>query len=381
MTIKTLLLSPIALALLTPLASAQTATFTWLDQSFSANDMTPDGRIVVGDSASGGYIWSQEDGYTFIGGMGAVAVSDDGSVVLGAVEDPKTGAQAAGIWTADAGWQSLGGLGDPCGSLSSPYELSADGAVAVGLGWIGCNAHAVRSTPEAELEGLEHLAQGNNRASVVSADGTLIGGFAQGSFSRTPAIWHADGTGELLDPPNGDVVGEVHAISDDGLTVLGEWNGDAFYRTEEEGVVTFPTLFASWTGVPCDLADDGTIVGFDIQLTSRRAWIKHPGEDAIMLSNYLTLLGTEGHPSLLEVAQAISTNGRVIIGHNAFSMGWIIHITPDPDLDGDGTVGFGDLLTLLASWGPCTGACVADLDGDGIVGFTDLLTLLAAWGT
>ncbi|MBX3372586.1 MAG: hypothetical protein KF817_02020 [Phycisphaeraceae bacterium] len=49
------------------------------------------------------------------------------------------------------------------------------------------------------------------------------------------------------------------------------------------------------------------------------------------------------------------------------------------DLDDDGTVGFMDLLALLATWGGCDG-CTADLDCDGTVGFADLLQLLAAWG-
>ncbi|MBX3374199.1 MAG: hypothetical protein KF817_10210 [Phycisphaeraceae bacterium] len=49
------------------------------------------------------------------------------------------------------------------------------------------------------------------------------------------------------------------------------------------------------------------------------------------------------------------------------------------DLDGDGAVGFEDLLVLLSAWGPCPGACDADLTGDCQVGFDDLLALLAAW--
>ncbi len=54
---------------------------------------------------------------------------------------------------------------------------------------------------------------------------------------------------------------------------------------------------------------------------------------------------------------------------------------PTPgDLDGDGAVGFTDLVMLLAAWGPCGVPCAADLDGDGAVGFTDLLALLASWG-
>ncbi len=52
----------------------------------------------------------------------------------------------------------------------------------------------------------------------------------------------------------------------------------------------------------------------------------------------------------------------------------------DADLDGNGTVGIGDLLIMLAQWGPC-GACPADLDGSGSVGINDLLDLLAVWGS
>ena len=50
------------------------------------------------------------------------------------------------------------------------------------------------------------------------------------------------------------------------------------------------------------------------------------------------------------------------------------------DLDESGDVGFGDLLILLAAWGPCEGDCPEDLDDDNDVDFDDLLILLSAWG-
>lgn len=51
------------------------------------------------------------------------------------------------------------------------------------------------------------------------------------------------------------------------------------------------------------------------------------------------------------------------------------------DLNADGAVGAGDLLILLANWGPCAkGCCSADLDLDGTVAGADLLILLANWG-
>ena len=50
------------------------------------------------------------------------------------------------------------------------------------------------------------------------------------------------------------------------------------------------------------------------------------------------------------------------------------------DLDGDGSIGGGDLALLLGAWGRCKG-CAADLDGNGDVGAPDLAVLLSAWGS
>ncbi len=364
------------------LASAQTATFMYLEGTSSAMDMTPDGRIVVGGHPTqGGYYWTAEDGFTYIGGNQAVAVSDDGSVIFGSVTN-EDGHEEAAIWTADAGWELLGGLpgGLPCPSISSAYELSADGSVAVGLSWIdGCDGAAFRWTPEDEMVGLETLANGGNRASVVSADGQLAAGFAQGSFSRTPAIWYADGTGELLDPPNGDVSGEVRGMNDDGTILLGNWDGDAFYWTEDEGVVTFEGVITSWVAAPLDIADNGTIVGFDYMMTSRIGWIRPAGDNAYQLAQYLIARGAEGVPSQLQVAQAISADGRVIIGHNFPGGGWIAYLGSPADINGDGKVDVLDLLEVLGAWGECSGECPADVNGDGVVDVLDLLAVLSAW--
>ncbi len=48
------------------------------------------------------------------------------------------------------------------------------------------------------------------------------------------------------------------------------------------------------------------------------------------------------------------------------------------DLDGDGTIGAGDLSILLGAWGT---AGPGDLDGDGTVGASDLSALLGIWGS
>ena len=62
----------------------------------------------------------------------------------------------------------------------------------------------------------------------------------------------------------------------------------------------------------------------------------------------------------------------------------IIFIELDPgcegDIDGSGAVDVGDILAILAAWGPCDGECPEDVDENGDVGFSDLLIVLKAWG-
>ncbi|MEE2973209.1 MAG: hypothetical protein VX672_08785, partial [Planctomycetota bacterium] len=50
----------------------------------------------------------------------------------------------------------------------------------------------------------------------------------------------------------------------------------------------------------------------------------------------------------------------------------------DPDLDGDGVVGGGDMGLMLAAWG--TPGPLGDLNRDGTVDGVDLGLLLVAWG-
>jgi hypothetical protein len=49
------------------------------------------------------------------------------------------------------------------------------------------------------------------------------------------------------------------------------------------------------------------------------------------------------------------------------------------DVDGSGAVDTGDLVAVLAAWGPCPG-CPEDFDGSGVVDTGDLLVVLSTWG-
>ena len=76
-----------------------------------------------------------------------------------------------------------------------------------------------------------------------------------------------------------------------------------------------------------------------------------------------------GHELLLRVGGFSTNSGTgTLIRTQTTDCPW--------DLDDNAVVGVSDLLSLLASWGPCKG-CPADFDGNGHVGVSDLLSLLA----
>ncbi len=389
-----------ALLFAAPAAIADTVTFQLIPDAASADDMSPDGRFIVGTAtfASGGGAY-RYDSYDQVfvhlpaPGRRAVAVSDDGSVVLGDMADPETGNDVAAIWRASTNtWESLGyfpGTPDLCGGLSGAYDLSADGRVAVGLGWMnGCHGRAFRWTAETGMVALQNLANGANRASVVSANGSLIAGFAQGSFDRTPAIWGATGPGQLLDPPNGNAQGEIFGMNPAGTILLGTWNGKATKWTNGNAVRTTigaGSALPGWTGIPTGIANTGTIVGFDFIGGNRRAWLQPNGTGSIVaLETYITTNGGTIPDELpLQVCQAISADGSRIIGHGLFTGGFLVTISNQSGctadiapLGGDGVVNGADLGQLLGQWS----SAGADLNGDGITDGADLGILLGAWG-
>jgi hypothetical protein len=95
-----------------------------------------------------------------------------------------------------------------------------------------------------------------------------------------------------------------------------------------------------------------------------------------------------------EVTVTLATNANVLPpGHYLLfamvddipSVARIIEVVQQVpgDTNGDGVVNIIDLLTVLASWGPCSAppaACPGDVDGDLAVSFADLLIVLSNWG-
>ena len=379
MTSTRVLVLAAAACLLSDLGEAQGAAYIPIPGGGNCADVTPDGKIVVGDGPVGGafyWRWQTDPAPTFIGGLSGTGISDDGSVITGNMSDPGTGAQVAGVWTQATGWVPLGGINGSCGSISSGYDVSADGTKIVGLGWDGCSAHGFYWTETGGMQALELLAFGTNRASVIAGDGSVIGGFAQGSQNRTPATWLPDLSGQVFQV---DAIGEIHGVNGDGTTFFGEWNDSAFY-TEGETIVPLGNLNGlGWTGIATGGSESlGRIVGFDISGLSREAWTWTPADGMVSLHTTLSNLGVQGLPGGLFALRRSSADGTVLVGNNTFQ-GWIVTLPPftgwnqygvgaaaannlDLDGSGDATVGGTFFATTSGVVGSATATFIS-LDG------------------
>ncbi len=157
----------------------------------------------------------------------------------------------AGLWAESGGWMDLGtpySAGCDVNTAGS-WDLSASGQVVVGMAWDGCTGVAFRWTQADGMKALDVIGTSSsggapsNRATKVSDDGQVAGGFAEnGPLDRSPAIWKADGSGVLLDPTEQDWPGEVLSVSADGSVVAGTRGYDGFFWTEQGGMVSLGKL-------------------------------------------------------------------------------------------------------------------------------------------
>ena len=292
-----------------------------------ANDITPDGEVVVGTyDYSKGFIWRWrvDAAPTVIAGGNFSGVSDDGTAACGNILDPGgSGETVAARWTAATGWQSLGyvpGTPTTCGGgMSSAHDISGDGTTVVGLAWgSGCDGVGFIWTEAGGMQLLQSLANGHNRCSAISNDGSVLGGFAQGTFSRTPAYWSPDTSGAVLDS---NFQGEVVGFNQDGSKSVGtKWfsgnNYSAFVRDRQSGVFTnLGQLQSSWAATASDLSEDASvIVGYDYFSLSRKAWVWTASDGIKSLKDRMTALGVTGVPANVLVCRAVSADGTVIVG-------------------------------------------------------------------
>jgi hypothetical protein len=172
-----------------------------------------------------------------------------------------------------------------------------------------------------------------------------MGGFAQGTFDRTPAYWTPNLLGTVL---NAAFQGEVHGFNNNGSKSVGTNyfnvgnNLSAYVRDAASGVMTnLGSLNPGWNGNAVDISEDGNvIVGFDVAGLSVEGWMWTSGDGIISISNRLTAAGVPGVPAVLGACLAASDDGSVIVGSGGgFAPGFIAE------------------LPMLVSYGAATPGC------------------------
>lgn len=308
------------------------AQVTNLGAGFVANSVSNNGQIVVGNAGSNNLIWTEANGLQSIGGItngfpmgGQASISNDGSKISATVTNPDNDFNEMGYYdVATQTWTYLGGIGGPIdGSISSAWSISGDGSMAVGLGWIGGNAHAIKWT---ENEGMVDMgstvANRSSRANDANNDGSTIVGWQDSSTGfRQAAVW-VDGVQTLITNSGGNPVSEAGAVSGDGVWAVGGGNNfNAWRWSEDTGVINIPHPNSSFSfrGSATSLNEDGSIiVGFYRPFPGPAVfgegfiWTEATGR--IELNEYVTSLGMDTQGIIFSLPLGISNDGTSIVG-------------------------------------------------------------------
>jgi uncharacterized membrane protein len=202
-------------------------------------DVSDDGSTIVGwafnDTAAGGTLqafrWTPAGGFSSLGTVPgyvhstAAAVSADGSVVVGTALRDNSSPDEGARWTAGTGMVLLPLSAGQAWGL--PVDVSANGAVAVGLSSSGSDARATRWTP-AGPEFLAGMPATGSAASAANADGTVIAGNRVGASAGEQELFRwteAGGLERLGDLPGGPVDARAVGISADGSIIGGNGVG------------------------------------------------------------------------------------------------------------------------------------------------------------
>ena len=304
-----------------PQAAAQ-SSFTII-ASGNSTDANSDGTAISGNDNQGAFLWTSSGGYQPLGQQSAVGVSEDGTTVLGQMDDPATGDNVAGLWTSPTGWVNLGNFGGGCGSdVANPYDLAGDGNTAVGLGWLGCTGIAFRWTVGGGLMPIPHLGSGSARASVISDDGAWVGGWDEATNgSRRAALWDANLTEQLIlvSGSNPTGAGEINGLSSDGSFAVGSEGSAAFIWNQTTGATNLGQIpgggFLDNTLLLC-VDQAGQVAGGTFGFGPfGDAIIWTPAHGYRFLSDVLTGLGIDMSAWEPAVVTAISDDGKTLIGH------------------------------------------------------------------
>ena len=350
-------------------------------------DLSQNGAVVVGNLPTSfeTFRWTEETGVVPLGratvptlgtGAGSPDVSWDGTKVSATILSDDGTKAVPGRWTLDSGWEQLGPLPPNAvttdNNVASAWGLSGDGNTAVGLYWISGKAHAYHWASGTGMVDLGATVNKSSRASAVSYDGSVVGGFdasPTGFPSRLPTVW-VNGAKTVLGTSLVD--SEVYSVNANGTVVGGSWRdandpvrGAAIWRFDGSNwnlqkLGVLPGTMPDTPGaIVTDMTADGSIaVGhnqFNIDFSNNAAgfyWSQATG--MISADQLLSRLGlSESWPAAYQLADltSISPDGSTIAGiaidlvGGTGYQGFLISITGWPgDFNHDETVDAADYV-------------------------------------
>jgi probable HAF family extracellular repeat protein len=287
-----------------------------------ANDISGDGRVVVGEWSSSTQLrrpfrWTVESGLTFISGTRytAMSTSRDGSFSAGH-GNPASGNQST-RWRPDGGQDNLGYFGNgTSGPQSRGHGISADGSVVVGWSSGTPSDRAFRWTPTTGLVNLGTLSGGSlspsSYANAVSADGSVVVGQGNNTNVLRAFRWTQNTGMQALPGTNAN----AHGISADASVIVGEVNHVAAIWTNGGSTLRSLGALAGDGGsraTACSL-DGSVIIGFSANPDYERAFIWTEATGMRELAAVAADLGINLHGDRLPRATSISDDGRTILG-------------------------------------------------------------------
>lgn len=319
-------------------AGAQSVSFQVLPNpqgnTWSSYSLSADGKSMAADLGGELYLWTLADGFTDLGPgdpfSTTVGISADGSTITGSRQGAD-GFMNPAIWKQSTGWVDLGHPFNGCvvdGSWGGGWGLNADGTEVVGLAWY-CpgGAEAFRWNERRGVLSLGHPANVSSRATTVSADGSVIVGFAEypkQGYRRAVRWLKGKSKADLF--TGVATPGEAAAVSSDGTQIVGQtWddiNGHAFYFTDAKGLISLGTISHNLNdqSFANGVSDGGVVVGWsgDPFGVGIKAFIwksKYPRSHMQYLKEKLNLAGANIPSNIvLSTALAISADGSTIVG-------------------------------------------------------------------
>jgi len=323
-----------------------------------ANDVSADGRVVVGQAQHGG-VGNEAFRWTANGGMQGIsdfptgdfwstanAVSDDGNVIVGRGTVGGYSGVDGFRWTQATGVQPLGYLIDDPSEFRFSYGLgvSGDGSIAVGGSKSPSGNEAFQWTQEGGIVGLGDLDGGSfeSTAYAISSDGSVIVGDSRSADALEAFRWtQEDGVQGLGFLPEHVVESHAWSISADGSTIIGSSSTQGWRWTEETGMIPLPHLSEDLQFIiPADVSGDGSIIVGRTSIStspvdSSPAFIWTSEFGTVSLQEFVShSYGLSLDGWILNRANGISDDGKVIVGRgvnpSGHSEAWVIYLVPEP---------------------------------------------------